>query len=55
MHERLACSPVLPPCDFFLVGLGRWAKDEMHRGKPRNLDELEDRVRDVVGNVPNQC
>lgn len=48
-HEWPARSPDLTPCDFFLWG---WAKEEVYRTKPRTLDELEDRIREVFAEVP---
>lgn len=50
-HEWPARSPDLTPCDFFLWG---WAKEEVYRTKPRTLDELEDRIRQVLGNIPQE-
>lgn len=48
-HEWPARSPDLTPCDFFLWG---WAKEEVYRTRPSNLDELEERIRAVLENVP---
>lgn len=48
-HEWPARSPDLTPCDFFLWG---WAKEEVYKRKPRNLDELEAVITDVLANVP---
>jgi hypothetical protein len=49
-HEWPARSPDLTLCDFFLWG---WAKDKVHRTKPRPLEELESRILDVITNVPH--
>ena len=48
-HEWPARSPDLTPCDFFLWG---WAKEEVYKTKPRSLEELEQRIKDILGNVP---
>lgn len=48
-YEWPARSPDLTPCDFFLWG---WSKEEVYRTMPRNLDELENRVREVLTNIP---
>jgi hypothetical protein len=50
-HERPARSPDLTPCDFFLWG---WTKEEVYRTKPTTLNELEDRIRHVLTNVPKE-
>jgi hypothetical protein len=50
-HERPARSPDLTPCDFFLWG---WPKEEVYRTKPTTLNELEDRIRHVLTNVPQE-
>ncbi|PSN49460.1 hypothetical protein C0J52_06588 [Blattella germanica] len=50
-HEWLARSPDLSPCDFFLWG---WAKDEVYRTKPRTLNELEARIREVLANISHK-
>ena len=49
-HEWPARSPDLTPCDFFLWG---WAKEEVYRAKPRTMEQLEDRIRNVITNVPH--
>jgi len=49
-HEWPARSPDLTPCDFFLWG---WAKEKVYRVKPRTLEKLEDRIRNVITNVPH--
>ena len=48
-HEWPARSPDLTPCDFFLWG---WAKEQVYCAKPRNLDELEAQIEQVLTNVP---
>jgi hypothetical protein len=50
-HEWPARSHNLTPCDFFLWG---WAKEEVYRTKPTTLNELEDRIRHVLTNVPQE-
>jgi hypothetical protein len=50
-HEWPARSPDLTPCDFFLWG---WAKEEVYRTKPTTLNELEDHIRHVLTNVPQE-
>ena len=46
--SRMACkSPVLTPCVFLLCG---WAK--VYRAKPRTMEQLEDRIRNVITNIP---
>jgi len=49
-HEWPARSPDLTPCDFFLWG---WAKEDVYRSKPRTMGQLEDRIRNVITNVPH--
>ena len=49
-HEWPAGSPDLTPCDFFLWG---WAKEEVYRTKPHTMEQLEDRIRNVITNVPH--
>jgi len=49
-HELPAGSPDLTPCDFFLWGL---AKEEVYRAKSHTLEQLEDRIRQVIINVPH--
>jgi len=39
------------PCEFFLWG---WAKEEMYRAKPRTMEQLEGRIRNVITNVPHE-
>ena len=47
-HEWPARSPDLTPCDFVLWG---WAKEEVCREKPRTMEQLEGRIRNVITNV----
>jgi len=49
-HEWPARSPDLTPCDFFLWG---WAKEEVYWAKPHIMEQLEDRIRNVITNVPH--
>ena len=49
-HEWPAGSPHLTPCDFFLWG---WAKEEVYWAKPRTMEQLEDRIRNVITSVPH--
>jgi len=49
-HECPARSPDLTPCDFFLWG---WAKEEVYRAEPCTMEQLEDRIRNVITNVPH--
>ncbi|CAF4029216.1 unnamed protein product [Rotaria sp. Silwood2] len=44
-------SPDLTPCDFFLWG---WAKEEVYKTNPKTLAELEERIRTVLNNVPQE-
>jgi len=48
-HEWPARSLDLTPCDFYLWG---WAKEEVYRAKSHTLEQLEDRIRKVITNVP---
>jgi len=50
LHEWPARSPDLTPCDFFLWD---WAKEEVYRVKPRTMEQLEARIRNVITNVPH--
>jgi hypothetical protein len=50
-HEWPARSPDLTPCDLFLWG---WAKEEVYRTKQETLNELEDRIRHVLTNFPQE-
>jgi hypothetical protein len=47
-HEWPARSPDFMPCEFFSVGKG-----EVYRAKPRTMEQLEDRIRNVITNVPH--
>jgi len=47
--EWPARSLDLMPCDFFLWG---WAKEEVYWAKPRTMEQLEERIRNVINNVP---
>jgi len=49
-HEWPARSLDLTPCDFSLWG---WAKEEVYRAKSHTLEQLEDRIRKVITNVPH--
>ena len=49
-HEWPARSPDLTPCDFFLWG---WAKEEVYKTNPKSLEELKDKILEVLGNVPS--
>jgi hypothetical protein len=49
-HEWSSRSPDLTPCDFFLWG---WVKEEVYRAKPRAMEQLEYRVRNVITNAPH--
>ena len=40
-----ARTPDLTPYDFFLWG---WLKEQVYSTKPRNLEELEERIREVM-------
>jgi len=49
--QWLLCrSPDPTPCDFFLWA---WAKEEVYRAKPCTMEQLEDRIRNVITNVPH--
>ena len=37
------------PCDFFLWG---WLKEQVYAASPKTLDELEERIREVLASVP---
>ena len=50
-YDWPARSPDLTPCDFFLWG---WAKEEVYRIKPSNLDELQQQIEHVLTNVPQE-
>ena len=47
-HKCPARSPDLTPCDF----LWGWAKEEVYCTKSQTLDQLEDRIRHVLTNIP---
>jgi len=49
-HEWLARSLDLTPCDF---SLWAWAKEEVYRAKSHTLEQLEDRIRKVITNLPH--
>jgi len=49
-HKWPARSPDPTPCYFFLWG---WAKEEVYRAKPCTMEEMEDRIRNVITNVPH--
>jgi hypothetical protein len=44
-------SPDLTPCDFFLWG---WAKEEVYKVNRKSLEELKERIRAVLNNVPQE-
>ncbi|CAF4646489.1 unnamed protein product [Rotaria sp. Silwood1] len=44
-------SSDLTPCDFFLWD---WAKEEIYKTNPRTFMELEERIRTVLSNVPQE-
>ena len=48
-HKWPARSPDLTPCDFFLWG---WLKEQVYAASPKTLDELEERIREVLASVP---
>ena len=48
-YEWPARSCDITPCDFFLWG---WAKEEVYKRSPSNLEELEFAIRDVLTNIP---
>ena len=47
--EWPARSCDLTPCDFFLWG---WAKEEVYRRNPKDIEELKTVIKDVLTNVP---
>ena len=47
--EWPARSPDLTPCDFFLWG---YTKEKVYSSNPKTLDELELKVREVIGDIP---
>ena len=47
-HEWPARSPDLTPCDFFLHLL------QVYSTKPKNLEELEGRIREVMSSIPQE-
>jgi len=49
-HGWPAGSPDLTPCDFFLWD---WAKEEVYRSKSHTLEQLKDRIRQVITNIPH--
>jgi len=49
-HKWPARSPDPTLCDFFLWG---WAKEEVYRAKPCTMEQLEDRIRNVITSVPH--
>jgi len=49
-HEWPARSRDLSPGDVLLWG---WAKEEVYRAKPRTMEQLEERIRNVITNVPH--
>ena len=48
-HKWPARSPDLTPYDFFLWG---WLKEQVYAASPKTLDELEERIREVLASVP---
>ena len=50
-HEWPAKIPDLTPCDFFLWG---WLKEQVYSTKPRNLEELEGRICEVMTSIPQE-
>ena len=50
-HEWPARGPDLTPCDSFLWG---WLKEQVYSTKPRNLEELEERIREVMCFIPQE-
>ena len=50
-HEWPVRSPDLTPCDFFLWG---WLKEQVYSTKPKNLEELEGRIREVMSSIPQE-
>ena len=49
-HEWPARSPDLMPCDVFLWGS---AKEEVYRAKSHTLEQLQDRIWEVITTVPH--
>jgi len=49
-HEWPARSLDLKACDF---SLWDWSKEEVYRAKSHTLEQLEDRIRKVITNVPH--
>ena len=49
-HVWPARSPYLTPYDFFLWG---WAKEEVYQARPHTMEKLEDRIKNVITNVPH--
>jgi hypothetical protein len=37
------------PCDFFVWG---WVKEQVYYTKPRNLEEVEERISSVLTSIP---
>ena len=50
-YDWPARSPDLTQRDFFLWG---WSKEELYRTKPSNLDKLQERIENVLTNVPQE-
>lgn len=50
-YEWPARSPDLTPCDFFLWG---WLKDQVYETKPKTLEELEERIQEVMSSIPQE-
>ena len=48
-HEWPARSPDLTSCDFFLWD---WLKKQVNSTKPRNLEKLDGRIREVMSSIP---
>ena len=44
-----ARSPDLNPCDYFLWG---YAKSKVYNPRPATLDQLENNIRQVIGEIP---
>jgi hypothetical protein len=52
VHERPPRSPDLTPCDFLLcVCGGGGGKEQVYRRKPRNLEQLEEIITNVLSNI----
>ena len=49
-HEWPPRSPDLTPCDFYLWG---YTKEEVYKTKPRTLEDLETRIREVLNDIPD--